>query len=115
MFEIALEDLIETAFQIMTLILKLMQNHGSIWLNFLIKDLRVQRSNKKLLSITENKLINENVILMANKLISLSTSKRTYKYDKKNKLTWELKLMKRHVNPSVSMLAKNFLIGDHLK
>merc|ERR1712217_717551 len=116
MFEIALEELTETAFQIMTLILKLMQNHGSIWLNFLIKDLRVHRSSKKLLSITENKLINENVILMANKLISLSTSKRTYKYDKKNKkLTWELKLMKRHVDPSVSMLAKNFLIGDHSK
>merc|ERR1711920_342934 len=115
MFEIALEESTKTVFQIMTLILKLMQNHGSIWLKSLMKDLRVQKSFKKLLSITENKLINENLILMANKLISLSTSKRTYKYKKNKKLTWELKLMKRHIDPSVSILAKNFLFGDHLK
>merc|ERR1712113_1324730 len=95
------------------------KTNAKSWFNlvkFFNKDLCVQRSIKKLLSITENKLINENVIIMANKLISLSISKRTYKYDKKNKkLTWELKLMKRHIDPSVSMLARNFLIGDYLK
>merc|ERR1712113_195623 len=64
----------------------------------------------------ENNLINENIILMANKLIFFSISKRTDKYDKENKkLSWVLPLMKKHVNTSVSTLARNFLTGEYLK
>merc|ERR1712050_458270 len=92
------------------------QNHSSIWLTPFIKDLWGQRSFKNFSSFDENNLINENIILMANKLIFFSISKRTDKYDKENKkLSWVLSLMKKHVNTSVSMLVRNFLIGEYLK
>merc|ERR1712060_678997 len=81
-----------------------------------IKDLWGQRSFKNFSSFDENSLINENIILIANKLTSFSMSKRTDKYDKENKkLSWVLPLIKKHVNTSVSTLARNFLIGEYSK